>query len=85
MTYNALIQYLTTLTYPKDYDESQRTTLRKTSIQYLVKNNLLYRRTKEGERRVILHEQMEIIPFNIHKDLTGVHLRMNATFEKVKE
>ena len=83
--YEDLTQYLTTLTYPFNLDDSQRIKLQKISTQYLMKNNLLYKRTKGGDKRVILCDQVEIILYNLHKDMTGAHLGGDATFEKAKE
>ena len=41
--YHDLINYLTTLTYPTDYDEKRKTHLWKNSTQYFIKNHTLYR------------------------------------------
>ena len=84
-TYQDLINYLTTLTYPTDYDEQRKTHLRKNSTQYFVKNHTLYRRNKKGNLRVVLQDQVEPILFHIHRDVTGAHLGIDAVFEKVKE
>ena len=46
-TYQDLINYLTTLTYPTDYDDKRKTHLRKNSTQYFVKNHTLYRQNKK--------------------------------------
>src|SRR5215216_5852692 len=83
--YEELTQYLTTLTYPFNLDDSQQIKLQKISTQYLMKNNLLHKRTRDGDKRVILPEQVEIILYNLHKDMTGAHLGGDATFEKAKE
>ena len=83
--YENLTQYLKTLTYPPDLDNSQRIKLQKDSTQYMMKNNLLHKRTRDGDKRVILREQVEIILYNLHKDMTGAHLGIDATYEKAKE
>ncbi|CAI2189289.1 5612_t:CDS:2, partial [Funneliformis geosporum] len=49
-----LTQYLTTLTHPFNLDDSQRIKLQKISTQYMMKNNLLHKRSKDGDKRVIL-------------------------------
>src|ERR1041385_278435 len=72
--YHDLINYLTTLTYPTDYDEKRKTHLRKNSTQYFVKNHTLYRRNKKGNLRVIVQDQVEPILFHVHRDITGAHL-----------
>ena len=64
-TYQDLINYLTTLTYPTDYDEQRKTHLRKNSTQYFVKNHTLYRRNRKGNLRVVLQDQVEPILFHI--------------------
>src|SRR5207302_6375911 len=77
-TYQDLINYLTTLTYPTDYDDKRKTHLRKNSTQYFVKNHTLYRRNKKGNLRVIVQDHVEPILFHIHRDITGAHLGINA-------
>jgi Integrase zinc binding domain len=84
-TYQDLLNYLTTLTYPMDYDDKRKTQLRKNSTQYFVKNHTLYRRNKKGNLRVITQDQVEPILFHVHRDITGAHLGIDAVFEKVKE
>ena len=83
--YEELTQYLTTLTYPFDLDDSQRIKLQKISTQYLMKNNLLHKRTRDGDKRVILPEQVKIILYNLHKVMIDTHLGGDVIFEKVKE
>ena len=51
----------------------------------MVKNNILFRRTKIECVRVITRQQVEPILYNLHQDLTGAHLGTDAVFEKVKE
>src|SRR3989440_12500987 len=83
--YKDLIQYLETLTYPNDYDDKWKTHIRKISTQHFVKNNTLYRRTKQNIQRVITQEQVEPIIFHLHQDMSGAHLGIDAVFEKAKE
>ncbi|CAG8734639.1 16077_t:CDS:1, partial [Funneliformis mosseae] len=49
--YENLTQYLKTLTYSPDLDNSQRIKLQKDSTQYIMKNNLLHKRTRDGDKR----------------------------------
>src|SRR5437660_11958015 len=84
-TYQDLINYLTTLTYPTDYDDKRKTQLQKNSTQYFVKNHTLYRRNKKGNLRVIVQDQVEPILFHIYRDITGAHLGIDAVFKKVKK
>ena len=75
-----------TLTYPNNYDDDKRKTqLRKNSTHYFLKNHLLYRRIKDGGKRVILREQVEPILYHLHQDMSGAHLGIDAVLEKVKE
>src|ERR1041384_865811 len=83
--YDDLIQYLETLTYPGNYTDNRKTHLRKTSTHYFVKNHTLFRRSKLGVQRVILHEQIEPILVHLHQDMSGAHLGVDAVFDKVKE
>ena len=83
--YQDLLNYLTTLTYPTEYDDKRKTHLRKISTQYFVNNYTLYRRNKKGKLRVIKQDQIEPILFHLHQNVTGAHLGIDAVFEKVKE
>ena len=83
--YEDLVKYLDTLAYPENYNDKRKTQLRKNSTHYFVKNHILYRHTKNGGRRVILPEQVEVILYNLHQDMSGAHLGVEAVLEKVKE
>lgn len=83
--YDNLMHYLTELTYPDGLTQQRKTHLRKTSTQYIVKNNFLFRKDKTGIKRVILREQVESILYNLHQDMSGAHLGIDAVFEKVRE
>src|SRR5215216_2295667 len=83
--YDDIIQYLTNFSYPTDYDASQRKQIQRLSTHYIVKNSQLYKSTKEGLKRVITHEQVEILLFNLHKNMTGAHLRIEAVYNKAKD
>lgn len=83
--YKELTQLLETLTYPDGLNNKRKTQLRKDSTHYFVTNHTLYKRTKDGEKRVILREQVEPILYHLHQDMSGAHLGVDAVFEKVKE
>jgi hypothetical protein len=83
--YDDLIHYLTTLTYPDGHNEQRKTHLKRISTQYLIKNTHLYRQTKDGLCRVIQREQVETLLFNLHKDMTGAHLDVEAVYNKLHE
>ena len=72
--YENLVKYLNTLAYPENYNNKWKTQLRKNLTHYFVKNHILYRRTKDGEKRVILPEQVEVILYNLHQNMSGAHL-----------
>ena len=83
--YDDLIHYLTILTYPDGYNEQRKTHLKRISTQYLIKNTHLYQQTKDGLCRVIQHEQVETLLFNLHKDMIGAHLGVEAIYNKLHE
>ena len=82
--YDNLKQYLETLTLPAGLDEMEKKKIKKLSVNYVVKNDLLFKDTKEGLRRVITKDQVEAILYNLHQDLNAAHLGIDAVFEKVK-
>jgi hypothetical protein len=83
--YQNLIHYLTTLTFMEGLNDKQKTHIQKTSTQYICRNNILYRNTKEGLRRVIVKEQVEPILYHLHKDMNGAHLGVDAVVGKIKD
>jgi len=83
--YEDLTHYLITLTYPNGYTEQRKTHLKRISTQYLINNTHLYRQTKDGLCRVIQREQVETLLFNLHKDMTGAHLGVEAVYNKLHE
>src|SRR5437016_4645948 len=68
--YQDLFNYLTTLTYPMEYDNKRKTHLQKISTQYFVDNHTLYRRNKKGKLQVIKQDQIELILFHLHRNVT---------------
>jgi hypothetical protein len=83
--YQNLIHYLTTLTFMEGLNDKRKTHIQKTSTQYICRNNILYRNTKEGLRRVIVKEQVEPILYHLHKDMNGAHLGVDAVVGKIKD
>ena len=83
--YKELVQYLTTVTFMEGTSTRRQTHIRKTSTQYICKDNLLYKNTREGIKRVILKDQIEPILYHLHKDMTGAHLGVDAVIGKIKE
>src|ERR1043165_7633959 len=67
--YQDLIQYLTTLTFTDGITDKRKTLIRKNSTHYIYQHNILFRKTKEGLRKVILPEQVEFILYHFHTDM----------------
>ena len=83
--YNNLMQYLDTLTFPAGLDEMERKKLRKIATHYVIKNDLLFKNTKEDLKRVIRKDQVESVLYNLYQDLNAAHLGIDTVFKKVKE
>ncbi|EXX63433.1 putative integrase core domain protein [Rhizophagus irregularis DAOM 181602=DAOM 197198] len=65
--------------------DKRKTQIRKNSTQYIYQNNILYRKTKDGIRKVILREQIEPILYHFHTDMSGAHLGIDAIIGKIKD
>ena len=84
--YYDLYQYLSTSVLPEEYDEQQQQRLVHLSKHYFIENDKLYRKSKNNlMQRVITPKHIETILYNLHKDMTGAHLGVETTYEKVKE
>jgi transposase InsO family protein len=83
--YKELVHYLTTLTFMDGLTDKRKTHIRKISTQYICKNNILYRNTKEGIRKVILQDQVEPVIYHLHRDISGAHLGVDAVIGKIKD
>lgn len=81
--YDNLMHYLTELTYPDGLTQQRKTYLRKTSTQYIVKNNLLFQKDKTVIKRVILREQVESILYNLHQDMSGAYLGIGKSEREI--
>ena len=80
-----LTHYLTTLTFLEGLTNQQKTHIRKISTKYIFQHNLLYRKTKEGVRWVILRDQVETISYHLYTDLSEAHLGVDTVIGKIKE
>ncbi|CAB5195636.1 unnamed protein product [Rhizophagus irregularis] len=60
------------------------TDIQKNSIQYIYQNNTLFRKTKDGIRKVILYKQVEPILYHFHTDMSSAHLGIDAIIGKSK-
>ncbi|GBC19243.1 protein NYNRIN-like [Rhizophagus irregularis DAOM 181602=DAOM 197198] len=83
--YKELILFLTTLTFMDGITDKRKTQIRKNSTQYIYQNNILFRKTKDGIRKVILREQVEPILYHFHTDMSGTHLGIDAIIGKIKD
>jgi hypothetical protein len=83
--YQDLIQYLTTLTFMDSITNERKTLIWKNSIYYIYQHNTLYRKTKDGIRKVILPEQVESILYHLHTDMSGAHMGIDAVIGKIKD
>jgi hypothetical protein len=83
--YQDLIQYLTTLTFMDGITDKRKTLIRKNSTHYIYQHNTLYRKTKDGIRKVILPEQVESILYHLHTDMSGAHMGIDAVIGKIKD
>jgi hypothetical protein len=55
--------------------DERKTLIWKNSTHYIYQHNTLYRKTKDGIRKVILQEQVESILYYLHTDMSGLVLR----------
>jgi hypothetical protein len=83
--YQDLIQYLTTLTFMDGITDEQKILIQKNSTHYIYQNNTLYRKTKDGIRKVILPEQVELILYHLHTDISRAHMGIDAVIGKIKD
>src|SRR5215469_5124612 len=84
--YYDLYQYLSTSVLLEEYDEKQQQRLVHLSKHYFIENDKLYGKNKNNlMQRVITPKHTETILYNLHKDMTGAHLGVETTYEKVKE
>ena len=84
--YYDIYQYLENFIIPEEYNEQQINRIVQTAKHYFIEDNKLYRKNKnETKQRVITPKYVKTILYNIHKDMTGAHLGVNSTYEKIKE
>ncbi|GET00072.1 enzymatic polyprotein; endonuclease; Reverse transcriptase, putative [Rhizophagus clarus] len=83
--YYDLYQYLSNLIIPENYNKNQQDKIKQLAKNYTIQNDKLFRKNKDKLQRVIIPSQVEIILFNLHKDMTGAHLGVETTYNKIKE
>ena len=65
--YNQLTEYLINHTFPPNGTNEQRRKLRQQANHYIVQDNILYKRNKDGDPlRVITKENLTKILYNMH-------------------
>ena len=84
--YYDIYQYLENFIILEEYNEQQINRIVQTAKHYFIEDNRLYCKNKnDTKQRVITPKHVETILYNIHKDMTGAHLGVDSTYEKIKE
>ena len=84
--YYDIYQYLENFIIPEECNEEMKNRVIQTAKHYYIQNNKLYRKNKNNfQQRVITPKHVETILYNLHKDMTGAHLGIESTYEKIKE
>jgi hypothetical protein len=85
-TYNQLTEYLINHTFPPNGTNEQRRKLRQQANHYIVQDNILYKRNKEGDPlRVITKENLMKILYNMHNVPNAGHFGIKATIDKTRQ
>ena len=85
--YFNLHTYISSNTLPKDFSPQQQQQLIKQSNNYILKNNLLFKKDKTNERkyyRVITKDELDAVLCLMHNDPTSGHLGIEATFNRIR-
>ena len=83
--YHELIYYLTTLTFMDGIMDKWKNSIQKNSTHYIYQYNTLFRKTKDGIRKVILREQVKPILYHFYTDMSGAHLGTDAVIRKIRD
>jgi hypothetical protein len=85
-TYNLIIEYLIEHTLPQGWTSEQRRQLRKQANNYIVYDNMLFKRSKNGDPlRVILRDDVIKILHNMHSTPSAGHFGIKATMDRVRQ
>jgi hypothetical protein len=85
-TYNRLTEYLINHTFPPNGTTEQRRQLRQQANHYIVQDNVLYKRNKDGNPlRVITKENLTKILYNMHNAPNAGHFGIQATMGKTRQ
>jgi Integrase zinc binding domain/Integrase core domain len=85
--YKHIYQYLSFQQLPDSFNTQQKQQLRKQSDNYIIKNELLYKKDKNYQTklyRVIQQEELPAVLYMMHNDPTSGHFATDATFAKIK-
>jgi hypothetical protein len=85
--YYYIYTYLTSNTLPEDFSPQQQQQLIKQSNNYILKDNLLFKKDKKNSQklyRVINKDELTTVLYMMHNDLTSDHLGIEATFNKIR-
>jgi hypothetical protein len=84
--YNQLTEYLINHTFPPNGTDEQRRKLRQQANHYIVQDNILYKRNKNGDPlRVITKENLTKILYNMHNVPNAGHFGIKATMDKTRQ
>src|SRR5205809_5630145 len=83
--YSNILRYLETLQLP-DLQENQRRTFKRRANEYIVSDELLYRKNKKNPSRplrVIKYDERERILYNFHEDPLAGHFGFQETYRSI--
>jgi len=84
--YNQITEYLINHSFPLNWTSEQRRQLRQQSNHYIVQDNLLFKRNKDGSPlRVILKDDVARILYNMHSVPNAGHFGIKATIDKTRQ
>src|SRR5688572_16757742 len=85
--YFNIYNYLLSQQIPADFNQQQTQQLRKQSSNYLIKDDLLFKKDHNNLTkfyRVIRSEELPAVLYMMHNDPTSGHFATDAMFSKIK-
>ena len=85
--YFNIYTYLFHNTLPEDFSPQQQQQLIKQSNNYILKDNLLFKKDRKNSRklyRIITKDELATVLYMMHNDPTSGHLGIDATFNKIR-
>jgi hypothetical protein len=84
--YNQITEYLINHIFPPNWMSEQRRQLRQQANHYIVQDNLLFKRNKDGNPlRVILKSDVAKLLHNMHSVPNAGHFGIKATIDKTRQ